>query len=181
MATKEGVGKAFVLLRQAYPDHVQRHLGGPGALAEQMALYELFCHDINDDVLIAAALQHIGHSPWWPKVSELRASAFDLVTNELGLPTAYEAWGNVKKNLSRAPDRRKWLHPLVKEVIDSCGGMQAFGFSPTEQEMAWRSRFVQAYEIMIKRNRAKQEMLPEVKALADRLRLGSGEQRRIER
>ena len=180
MATHEGVIKAFVLLRRAYPDHVNRHLSAPGAMTELVEFYDRFCQDIDDEVLIAAVAQHISQSQWWPKVAEIRASAFDLITRKLDMPSAFEAWANVKKNLGRADDRRQWLHPMVKKAIDSIGGIQAFGMSPTDQEAAWRARFVQSYEIMVKRDRARADMLPEVKVLADRLRLGSGERLRIE-
>lgn len=180
MATREGVAKAFVLLRRAYPDHVGRHLASSGAMAEQADFYMRFFQDVEDEVLIGATLQHISRSQWWPKVAELRASAFDLITQKLDAPTSYEAWGNVKACISYPPGQEPWLSPFVKEVMDACGGMTAFRMSPQDAETAWRARFVQAYDTMLKRRRDTSEMLPEIKALAERLRLGAGEHRQIE-
>jgi len=174
MATRDGMARAFALMSANWPAYVEKNLSGPNAMTESMVFYLAFFQDVEDDVLIAATLQHISRSQWWPKVAELRASAFDLMTQKLSLPTSYEAWGNVKRCISYSPGQEPWLCEFVREVMDAVGGMHSFRMSPQDAEAAWRARFVQAYDTMAQRKRQTVDMLPEVKQLTDRLRLDKG-------
>jgi len=104
-------------------------------------------------MLIAGTEAHIAHSKWWPKVSELRESCAELSARRDGVPTAFEAWAEVTKQVRRCPGQRNWSNELIPLAMDGIGGMQAYGLSPVDQTSAWRARFYQSYESLIKRER----------------------------
>lgn len=184
MATKEGVGRAFVLLRRAYPDHVQRYLPTKDDMAEQMDFYQRLLTDVPDEVLLAATQSHIAASQWWPKVSELREKAFDILCGESGMPSAFEAYAMVRRRLAYSPDgyfrngkhisvdelpefRANPIPDVVHKAVEGCGGWAMFRAS--ENEVADRARFYQAYETAVRRLRQRAEMLPAVADAINRI------------
>ncbi len=172
MATTEGIAAAFALLRLAYPDYVEKHLSAAGALTEMMDFYIRFFPDVPDDVLIAAAQAHITVSAFWPRINELREQATQIAMNRLSLPSAFDAWNEVKRALKEAkPSQHAWSHPFVKQAIGGIGGLVAFGQSAMDEEMTWRAHFFRAYESYVNRAQAQVQTLPQVRALAERLSL----------
>ena len=173
MATTETVAKAWALLRRAYPDHVQKHLGNATDQKATMELYARLLLDIPDDVLEAATMHHITESQWWPKVSELRERATAIRMAAKQIPTEYEAWSQVYVN-ARHSDRCEWSHPLVKLAIDRLGGIKAYAFSPLEDEPSWRAQYMRCYQGLVARERETVSELPQIAAVTERLRLGAG-------
>jgi hypothetical protein len=130
--------------------------------------------------LIQAAAQDIGsRSTFFPAAAELRAAAFQLVEKSSGLPTAYEAWGEVMKGMRTTGSWGvpEFSNPLIMKTVNAIGGWRLLCMS--ENNAADRARFVAAYDIYVKREQYDTRMLPEVTAFADQLDTGNGVQSAI--
>ena len=176
MTTAKALSVALRLLVRAYPDHVRRHLSEQGAMNELRRLYEKFLEDIADELLLSAVEAHIASSKWWPKVAELRSQCADLAAQSQGLPSAFEAWAEVK--VATRNHSCEFSTPLIRKAMDGVGGLQAFRLSDTDHESAWRARFYQSYETLVKRERD-DAILPEMtrkrlEGLFKRLEDGNG-------
>lgn len=112
--------------------------------------YSLILADIPADLLEAAAKDLGSRATFFPAAAELRRAAYDLIERSQQMPTAYEAWRQVK---SQFAGRREELHPLAVQAISSLGGLRAFGQSQVDDEPSWRARLIAAYEIMAERQR----------------------------
>jgi len=157
MAKQKTIAEMFALLRANWPRHPFNE--------HTLIVYEKCLSDIDDDLLEAATLDCIARATFFPPVAEIRRAAFDLLSQREQLPTALEAWGEVKRNTGRPKRDRVWSHELVRKAIGCVGGVGEFGASPTDQESSWRARFVQAYDELVQRQRTTREMLPQVRAL----------------
>jgi len=165
---RETVARVFQMLSRAYPDYASRYLQGEEAV-QTMRLYLRALEDVPDDVLEAATLDHIAQSAWWPKVSELRERCFRLVANEADLPDAYTAWGIVCRRLrERIPIYHNGrfhapapLHPLIEQAVRNLGGWGVL--SASEEAVADRARFIDAYERLLSRERQRFMELPAVR------------------
>lgn len=171
MATHKGIARVIYLLRRAYPDHVKRHLSESGALVELGALYERFLSDLPDALVERVAAEHIAKSQWWPKINELRQPALDLLDRENGVVSAIEAWAHV--NLWR---RRPGYVVLTDLEMKALSVLPNKAYSMQDSYMADRARFCQAYETYQARHRQETYMLPEVKELAESMRMDKAKQ-----
>lgn len=140
---------------------------------ETIEVYYQILSDLPLDLVKAAILQLITEdSPWCPAVGQIRSCAFDLLDRESGVPTAWDAWSEVCKRIGdngyvSVPE---FTHPLIKRTVDAVGGWLVLCMS--ENAVADRARFVQAYETFSRRERAQSRMLPQVRQI---LELASGE------
>jgi len=160
VSSKKTLAEVIYLFRRAYPDQVEKQ----GDMKDLLSFYEKFFIDIPDEVLMAAALDHIAESQWWPKVSELRKRCVDLLMARRGLPTAGEAWQEVNRHLWSGHTKDTWT-PLVKQAIDALGGMKAYQMSKLEDSSYWRHAFQKEYESLVARERRQIAMLPKVRTL----------------
>lgn len=189
MATQDAIAKTFALLRMEYPDHAGKHLRTKTVMTQMMDVYSHALQDIDDVVLLAATWDHVAGSKWWPKASELRDRAFDIMSNALELPTAYEAWALVRRLLraGRGSPYQKWRNgrpmewkkrlPIIEKAVEGIGGWGALGYS--ENMVADRSQFYRCYAVLVARERARLAMLPEVRELVRQI-AGGGGMRQIE-
>jgi len=135
---------------------------------ETIEVYYQILSDLPLDLVEAAILQLITEdSPWCPSVGQIRSCAFDMLDRESGVPTAWDAWAEVTRRFgthghSRLPE---FSHPLIKQAVDGVGGWRALCMS--ENAIADRARFVQAYETLAKRERAQSRMLPQVREMLE--------------
>lgn len=160
MATFETVGKVFKLLSRAYTDYASKHLRG-GEAVETMRLYQRILQDIPDPVLETACVDHMASSQWWPKPSELRERCVSLMINERGGLAPSEAWGVVTRRL-RVPERtivngveyvRRPCDETTERAVEAIGGWMYLRHS--EDAVADRARFLQAYSDIAARERRK--------------------------
>jgi len=146
---------------------------GPGTLDA----YYTVLGDLDADMLKAATLHIAATSKWFPAASEIRAAAFSLVEQSEGVPDAYEAWTQVLSEIGRVgrSGRPNWTHEAVGATVQAIGGWGYLCMS--ENMVADRARFVEAYGMMVNRERERVRMLPAVQAqigkLAGRLTGGS--------
>lgn len=92
---------------------------------------------------------------FYPPAGVIRQTAFDLEEVIEEVPSALEAWGQVKGSIPGC-------HELTDKAMKALGGWHAWGQSKIDDEPSWRARFIQAYEIMQQRERDNRRRLPKV-------------------
>ncbi len=117
--------------------------------------------------MVQRAAQQLGTEKraFFPAAGEIRQAAFDLEETAEDIPSAYEAWGQVKGTIPGC-------HPLTSQAMKALGGWNAWGQSDISDEMSWRARFIGAYETLLKRERDQQRMLPGVRDYVAKLKEG---------
>ena len=144
---------------------------------ETTDVYYMVLGDLDVALLKAATLQIITTSKWFPSAAELRATAFELIERGEGVPDAYQAWTQVLGEIGRVGHfgRPEWTHEAVGATVKAIGGWGYLCMS--ENMVADRARFVEAYGMMVKRERETMRMLPAVRAEIEKvagLLTGSG-------
>jgi len=116
---------------------------------------------------VQLAAQQLGTEKraFFPAAGEIRQAVFDLRETAEEIPSAYEAWGQIKGTVPG-------YHPLTKKALDALGGNKAWGNSLVTEEMSWRARFIAAYEVLLNRERESIRMLPDVREHVDQLKAG---------
>jgi hypothetical protein len=116
---------------------------------------------------VQQAAEHLGTQAraFFPSAGEIRQAVFELHEAAEEIPSSYEAWGQVKGTVPG-------YHPLTKKALDSLGGQRAWGQSNIDDEMSWRARFISAYEVLLRRERDQQRMLPGVRDYVEQLKAG---------
>jgi hypothetical protein len=139
---------------------------------ETITVYVVTLRHYDPETLRAAALHCVSRCKFFPTVAEINEAITNLAEHATGQPTAAEAWGIVLRAI------RKYGHTLYgghrprfeNQVIEKVVGY--FGWNDlclSENEVADRARFIEAYTVELRRERERATMLPEVKALADKL------------
>lgn len=144
-------------------------------------IYKETLKDIDPALLKAAVLAHISKSLWFPSVSELRDCAASLIEKATGEPDAFTAWDEVWRKISLVGSygTPEFSHPRIERTVRGIGGWRTLCMS--ENSIADRARFVEAYNTYQTRDKEDRRMLPAVHnaitqlAESKRLTLGSGE------
>ena len=108
----------------------------------------------------------------------LRDATFELMEEASDVPSEDEAWAEVSKSFGPygyyrgAPD---WSCELIGYAIDAVGGYIALCTS--DNSVADRAHFKQAYRNLAKRHRSAQRALPEVRQAIAALAAGNGKAR----
>jgi len=95
MTTRLEFDKMMRDLLLAYPERGRG--GDPGEWDRTCTVYYDVLNDIPIDLLQNAARQCLATLKWFPKPSEIREQALDLVMIALGVPTANDAWAEVTR------------------------------------------------------------------------------------
>lgn len=170
MASEETIAKVAALFRINWPEYAEKNLRREGEMSQLMSLWLRTLGDIPDEALIGAAEKCLTDRTWWPKIAEIREAAFSIMTNRAGLPSAFEAWAEVNKAVHESkPEKHAWSHPLIKAALEGIGGLHGYRMSETSEEMTWRAHFYRSYESLTQREQESARMLPQVRALAERL------------
>jgi len=143
-------------------------------MAQTLRLYYRLLRDTPAEVLEAAAIQHVATSRFFPTIAELRETVLTLSAPPT--PPAMAAWGELREALADSRYYRyqdgyhespKFANPVLQQVVDAMG----FGvLQLSEDQVADRARFIQAYETFARRAREDALMLPQVRSVAQRLR-----------
>jgi len=169
MASEETIARMFDGFVQVWPRD------GDRVSPETIQIYHRCLADIPDDLLQAAVVKVVSEATFWPKPAEIRAAALALVEPED--LSAGEAWAMVQRYIRHCPPGRWWVagksyhaKPLperVQKCVDAVGGMAYLRLS--ENTMSDRARFATAYDAITRRERERARMLPEVRAVVERL------------
>lgn len=131
---------------------------------ETIALYRQLLSDIPLDLLHAATLHTISQADrkFAPSVGEIRGAAGEIMRSVSKIPSSYEAWEEVRLAMVEVGSygTPKFSHPLVAKAVSVIGWRD---MCLSENTVADRSRFIQAYEQLEQRAMRDGIMLPEVK------------------
>jgi hypothetical protein len=190
MATKEEITKILMTLLASFPAFQ------PKVRAEEMRdAYHAILGDLEAERLMKAAVHLCSTQRFFPAAAELRAAYFELAERASDVPSAQDAWAEVCYRLrvkfryvegrgiqvSRlmrehawggsfevgAPTAESWSNPLIQKAIDAIGGWVMLCHS--ENEVADRARFLEAYNVYLARERETVRMLPGVQQVVKRL------------
>jgi hypothetical protein len=155
------------------------------------AIYFDVLHDIPIELLHNAARQCVATLKWFPKPSEIREQAIELIMIALGIPTANDAWAEVTRRMNNAfrvhevdgkvtlgitgmyeltpqgyltrrqPTAQDWSTPLIQKAIDGIGGWTALQMS--DNPISDRTQFLRAYERYSMRQLQIARLLPETR------------------
>ncbi len=167
MATAEKIVQMLEVFRRFWP----RDFAAADAIT--YGAWQAILADIDDDLLGAAYAQYVAESAYPPKPADIRKQAMRLrQPDEL---TGVEAWGALCRYIRRWPGGwGRWvgdhhvdpprLPKRVQRAVDAIGGLSYLRYS--EDTVADRARFVQAYDALLEREQREARMLPEVRAVA---------------
>lgn len=130
----------------------------PEKLQATTRVFAATLRDIDDALLRAAVVQHIGTCKWFPTVADIRESAVTVMRLTDDTPDAYTAWGQIKRQLRGGGE----AHPLAIKAINALGGIREFGVSDVDDEPSWRAQFIRAYDTYRQRENEDAMMLPAV-------------------
>lgn len=141
------------ILRAAYPDQRPSEA--------QIELYTRILSDLPPQTILAAVVQHVASSKWFPRVAELREIATGLLPGG-DIPTVTAAYGEVQSRIADTGSYGvpEWSHPAIAKTVEAMG-WRSICFS--EEPDVCRSNFIRLYEIYVKRLRDETTMLPEVR------------------
>ena len=175
MATRDEVIKLMAVITLAYPNYEIKD--------GQPELYYMMLQDMDYSLLEAAAQQLIGISKFYPSIAEWRQTALDLKVKAANIPTAAEAWHEMKQSFRGFGDgsEPEWSHPLIAETVRLIGYYH-LGHYDLANESYERTNFFKVYESLAARADADMRMLPSVreslqltsgiKMLAERMKIG---------
>ena len=146
------------------------------APAATMQLYVEMLSDIPEEILATATRHVISRHKYnsWPTIAEIREACVDIQTGAKSYPNAYDAWDTVMTAIRQVGSYRRPVfenNPLIEKSINAVGGWVALCMS--ENAIADRARFVEAYTMYLKRATEDSYTLPEVADLTRRLSAGS--------
>lgn len=135
---------------------------------DRAKVYIMTLRDIAPDLLRAAALRYIERAtyPDIPTPGRLRELVAEIVMSESGAVDASDAWGEVMREMRRVGNWRApvFSHALISQSIQSIGGWQYL--STTENIVADRARFLEAYSSAQRRAVESLVTLPESRRLS---------------
>lgn len=153
----------MIMLQSAYPR--------TNVSKETMRIYEVALADIDPGLLETAVLRHISISKWFPTIAELRQGVTELILEAEGHLDGPEAWGMVTQEIRRVGHwGRPELSDHVRRAINAIGGWQELCLS--ENAVADRARFIEAYNIIHQRTVEKRQQMPAVTEAQESLATG---------
>jgi hypothetical protein len=150
-------------------------------------IYYLALQDLDNDLLMAATVQHLTNEKWFPAVADLRTAAVSLLNRADDTPDALTAWGTIRRAANTGSYRVVTytdengelayrerggvdIHPLAQKAINSLGGIKEFALSPLDDEPSWRARFIQAFETYQRRQAEDSMMIPQITGYIEKRR-----------
>lgn len=169
-------GKVWALLWTSYPEYKRK-----GITAESCAVYERILSDVATDVLMAAAIDQVATNTWFPTVADLRTSAFNITTRQHARLSDGEAWGLFMRTCKLESWQPNAVYEALKEypALEQTArqiGIRAIAQSQVDTEGVHRAHFLRMYNAIVARADTATRMVPEVRAVADRLQLAGGAQ-----
>lgn len=126
-----------------------------------IGIYVEMLSDIPASIVLAAAQEHISRKAFFPTISELREAAFGLIEAAQQLPDPYQAWAEVKQAMKQVGHKGSpaFSHPLIGQVVDLFGWVD---LCQSDNVVADRSHFVEAYQRRLASFQNEQRRLPDV-------------------
>lgn len=156
MAEQREVAQIVAMIAAAYPNF---------NLSEMtVEVYFQTLKDIPTEMLKAATMQAISEPgrKFAPSVGEIRGTVAEIVRRSSGVPSSYEAWKEVldQARITGHSGKPVFSHPLVSKIVQVFGWRQ---LCLSENQVADRARFIEAYEQLSLHDLAEMMTLPVVK------------------
>lgn len=174
MATEREVASIVAIIGAAYPNF--------NATEMTIEVYFRTLSDLDFELLKTAALHAIAEPgrKFAPSVGELRGAVSEILQRASGMPSSFEAWEEFLQQVRAVGHTGipQFSHPLVTKTVRVLGWRD---LCLSENQVADRARFVQAYEQFVERANRDMSMLPtvsgyietkastQIKMLADKL------------
>jgi len=176
MATEIETLRVLKILGDVYPTYQLS--------SSAIEVYVRLLADIPGCVLEQSALDHISRSRFFPSIAELRSAAFSIIEASNPIPIEYEAWSEVQAEIHRIGhcNYPHFNNPITSEVVEQLGWRT---LCLSENPVADRAHFVQAYQALAERERNSAHRLPMVAEfiaalkVADHPKLTSGEHEQL--
>lgn len=157
MANVDDISKIVGIISAAYPNF--------SPTEHTVEVYFQVLKDIPSEELLPATMQCISESgrKFAPSVGELRGTVSNIRKECANIPSSYEAWQEVGKQiLDNGGDYNTpvWSHSLVEKTVRALGWRN---LRMSEDQTADRARFIQAYEQFAQRAENENMLLPEVR------------------
>jgi len=173
MSNKPELAMVLAMLAAAYPRFK--------LTKETTEVYSQLLSDVPIETLKAAALHCATTCDFFPSVHELRQGVAEIQRRAHNVPSAYEAWQDLKK---AGPGYWKkaveidgkfyieehvyqFIHPIVKQVAEMLGWPSEF---PGDNPMADRAHFFKAYDQTVADLMERENMLPELAGYIEKQR-----------
>jgi hypothetical protein len=163
MASKEEIIKIMAVMAKAYPNYAPKE-----GTAE---LYHMILEDIPYDALQAGAKSYLTtNNAFFPTPGQWRQLSLDISMAKSNIPSAIEAWGEVLRAFDNYGSYRepKFTHPLITNIVCQMGWQN---LCLSENQVADRARFLQAYEASITAQTSEVRMLPSVRTVAEKYQI----------
>jgi hypothetical protein len=174
---RESFALVWKFLFNIHPAHKTK-----GFTEESCLSYQRILQDIPGEILMAAAVDQAAKKEWFPSAAELREAAFDIMHAKHERLTDGEAWGLFMQTCKSEGWRPRAVfealqekHPLLALAAQQIG-IRAIAQSNVDVEGVHRAHFLKIYTAIVARTDIGMRMVPEVKAVADRLQLVGGAQ-----
>lgn len=174
MATQAEIAKIIAVLADAYPSFRPGRTGGEveAKLKSMARSYYWALSDLDAGRLMQAAHSLVRTNTFFPSAAELARAYFDMADLAKGMPSAPEAWAEVKALFRRGfsrynePTAESVSHPRVWAALQGIGGWMAL--CDSENDAADRARYLQAYQTYTERDQELERMHPTTrKMIAD--------------
>ena len=144
MATEIEILRVLKILGDVYPSY---RLG-----SSAIEVFVRLLADIPGSVLEQAVLDHISRSTFFPSIAELRSATFNIIEASDPIPTEYEAWSEVQAEIHRVGhcNLPQFDNPITTQVVEQLGWRY---LCLSENPVADRAHFVQAYQALAERER----------------------------
>ena len=135
---------------------------------DRVSIYVKLLADLDAEALIAATQQHIATSKFPPTVAELREACASLTRP--ALPAWADAWGEVLEAIRRVGylGQPSFSHPLITQAVHSMGGWKLLCAMEISETATQRAQFRDVYNAYASRATATANLLPDVRAAAER-------------
>ena len=135
---------------------------------DRVSIYVKLLADLDAEALIAACQQHIATSKFPPTVAELREACASLTRP--ALPAWADAWGEVLDAIRRVGylGRPSFSHPLITQAVQGMGGWKMLCAMEISETATQRAQFRDVYNAYATRATAAANLLPDVRAAAER-------------
>ena len=127
--------------------------------------------DIPGAVLEQSSMEHMSRSSFFPSIAELRSAAFSIIDAAQPVPTAYEAWSEVQELIQHTGHYNlpKFDNPITAQVVKQLNWRY---LCLSNNPVADRAHFIQAYQALVERERNSEHRLPMVREFISELKAG---------
>jgi hypothetical protein len=141
---------------------------------ETLKVYVGMLSDLSLEVLDIALQQCVAESEFFPTVAKIRDVALSLTSSTSVLRSAWEAWEEVRCEISRVGYYRRpqFSNEAVMRAVNMIGWSQ---LCLSENQVADRAHFTRVYEQLVERQKQKEGLLPQATHLLQVSRTASQE------